>query len=85
MSAGCWRYTVTTRWTIDRFEGTCAVCEVSDGTTAHIERDKLPAGCHEGDILVLKEGRYRKDKRATTQAARRIAEKMAALIADEGE
>ena len=39
--------------TIDRFEGEFAVCEKPDRTMINIEKEKLPVGAKEGDILVI--------------------------------
>ena len=36
---------------IDRFEGQYAVCEKDDRSMMDIEKDKIPAGAVEGDIL----------------------------------
>jgi len=36
---------------IDRFEGQYAVCKKDDRSMMDIEKDKIPAGAAEGDIL----------------------------------
>ncbi len=37
--------------TIDRFEGTYAICEDNDQKFFAIEASELPEGAHEGDVL----------------------------------
>lgn len=38
---------------IDRFEGSFAVCENADGTSMNIERSRLPKGAKPGDVLSI--------------------------------
>ncbi len=49
---------------LDRYEGDYAVIEV-DNQIINIDRNLLEKGLVEGDVLVLKQGRYYKDKEAT--------------------
>lgn len=39
--------------TIDRFEGTYAVCELENGSFANLPKDILPPGAVEGSKLVI--------------------------------
>ncbi len=41
------------RVAIDRFEGGYAVCEQEDRTILRIEKQKLPVGAREGDVLLI--------------------------------
>ena len=68
------------KYTIDRFEEDFAVCEASDQRMVNIPFEDIPEDSKEGDILVFTEGKYVKDKRATSAARRRIKEKMEKLI-----
>ena len=57
---------VNNKYSIDRFEGNMAVCEdISNGKMININKDKLPSNCGEGDIIVLKNGKYEKDTEST--------------------
>lgn len=38
---------------VDRFEGNYALCEKEDGTIMNVEKDRLPKGVKEGDVLIL--------------------------------
>ena len=38
---------------IDRFEGDYAVCEKEDRTMTRIEKNRLPEGVKEGDVLIV--------------------------------
>ena len=55
------------RYTVDRIEGSFAVCEDSSGTMVDIQIDKLPNGVRSGDVLVLSGGRYFSDKAASDE------------------
>ena len=48
-------------YTIDRLEGTLAVCEDGDGACVSIETSKLPDGVRSGDIIVSKNGVFTVD------------------------
>lgn len=43
----------TLKVTIDRFEGSYAVCEKESRTMINIEKSKLPSEAKEGDILII--------------------------------
>ena len=55
---------------IDRFEGDTAIVEVSGGMVS-FKREQLPAGTHEGDVIIISGKRIMRDKKET---ARRRAE-----------
>ena len=40
------------RLTVDRIEGSIAVCELDDGTMKDIDVSVLPKGIHEGSVLI---------------------------------
>ena len=58
--------------TIDRFEGSYAVCEREDRVLVHVERKALPPEAREGDVLVQENGLYRIDPSATQKRKARI-------------
>ncbi len=67
-------------YTIDRFEGTFAVCEDRDRHTILIPVNLLPKDCAEGDVIIKISNMYVKDPKATDDDERRIKEKMERLI-----
>ncbi|HOQ75982.1 MAG TPA: DUF3006 domain-containing protein [Thermoclostridium sp.] len=56
--------------TIDRFEGSYAVCEADGNKMISIERSLLPEEAREGDVLTLIDGKYIID---TAETAKRKA------------
>lgn len=52
-------------WSIDRLEGSFAVCEGDDRRQKEIPLADLPEGVNEGDILCLVDGEYRIDREET--------------------
>ena len=50
---------------IDRFEGDFAICEKDDKKLINIEKDKMPFGAKEGDVLNI-EGSFIIINRAAT-------------------
>lgn len=52
-------------WSIDRLEGSFAVCEGDDRQQKEIPLADLPEGVNEGDILCLVDGEYRIDREET--------------------
>jgi len=63
--------------TIDRFEGTFAVCELESGSFANLPKDVLPPGASEGSKLVI----ILDDSEEVTDR-KRIKEKMDNLFKD---
>ena len=61
------------RYTVDRIEGSVAVCEDSDGVMKNIDLKKLPDNVKSGDILVFGDGRFIVDKKATSERRAEIA------------
>jgi hypothetical protein len=41
------------RVVLDRIEGKYAVCEKEDRTTINIEKERLPKGAKDGDVLLI--------------------------------
>ena len=72
--------TMELSYTIDRFEGTFAVCEDDTRHTILLPVDILPKGCKEGDVITKIAGIYVKNPKATEDAKRRIQGKMDRLI-----
>ena len=62
----------TELFTIDRFEGTMAVCENSEGNMIGIPRQDLPPEVREGAIISLCEGVYSLDKKSEVARSTRI-------------
>jgi len=60
--------------TIDRFEGTYAICEDSDQKFFAIEASELPEGAHEGDVLDVNdaEGTLSVNAEATEQRRAKV-------------
>lgn len=63
---------------LDRYEGDYAVIEV-DNQIINIDRNLLEEGLAEGDVLVLKQGRYYKDKEATSARRKYMADRFGKL------
>ena len=62
------------KFSIDRFEGKIAVCEeLSTRKIIDINIELLPSNCKEGDIIVLKNGKYEKDIEATKKEKEEIS------------
>lgn len=61
---------------IDRFEGSYAVCEKEDRSVTNIERSKLPESAKEGDVLILKDGKFTVDEAETAARRKSIRKKM---------
>ncbi|MDF2941362.1 MAG: hypothetical protein K0S01_220 [Herbinix sp.] len=67
--------------TIDRFEGSYAICESEDKSTISIPKYRLPLNCKEGDCLIQDdEGMYQMEAEATTIKEKRIRDKMSRLF-----
>ncbi|SHI67998.1 DUF3006 domain-containing protein [Thermoclostridium caenicola] len=64
---------------IDRFEGSFAVCEKEDRTMMHIERNRLPAGAGEGDVLVIQGDVISLDAEETALRRQKIRKMMESL------
>jgi hypothetical protein len=66
---------------IDRFEGSYAICENEDESCLKIPKTKLPAGCREGECLIMDEdGLLQKDPEAYSDRQKRIRDKMDRLF-----
>lgn len=64
-------------YTIDRIEGNIAVCENRNTKEIiNIEKNKLPEGLAEGNILRYKEGKFIIDKDLQNEIEKRIKDKM---------
>lgn len=67
------------KYTVDRIEGKCAVCEDENRKMTKIDFDLLPDGVKEGDVLDFENGAWSYDKAETKARAERIKAKMDAL------
>ncbi len=67
---------------IDRIEGDFAVLEQA-GETADIALSELPAGVHEGDMLVRTEDGWSIDREAAEEKRRRLAERRRSMLKGE--
>ena len=61
---------------VDRFEGDYAVCEKEDGAMMNVEKDRLPKGTKEGDILILEGESIFIDNNATLERKKYIEDLM---------
>lgn len=61
------------RFTVDRIEGSFAVCEDSDGVMKNIDLTKLPINVKSGDILFFNDSRFSIDRTATSERRAEIA------------
>ena len=62
------------KFSIDRFEGKMAVCEeLNSRKIVNIKLELLPSNCKEGDIIVLKDGKYVKDDKTTKKEKEEIS------------
>lgn len=71
------------QYIIDRFEGDWAVLELSGpqgSSTVQIKKNKLPAGCSEGDVVCQLQNEWQIDELATKQRRDRIREKLKKLL-----
>lgn len=59
---------------IDRFEGNYAVCEKDNREMLDIDRNKLPAGAKEGDVLIIAGDSIKIDKEETEKRKKEIDE-----------
>lgn len=59
---------------VDRFEGNYALCEKEDGTIMNVEKDRLPKGAKEGDVLILEGESIFIDNNATLERKKYIEE-----------
>lgn len=64
---------------IDRFEGNFAICEADDKRMIDIERDKIPYGAREGDVLIADGDNFKLDQDTTAKRKDRINKLMDAL------
>lgn len=64
------------RVVIDRFEENYAVCEKEDRTMINLEKNLLPNGAKEGDVLVLKNEAISIDKASTQKKKNEIDDLM---------
>ena len=62
--------------TVDRFEGEWAVCEKPDRTMMNIEKNKLPAGAKEGDIIIIENDSIEVDSGETVKRKKDIQKLM---------
>lgn len=60
------------KYTIDRFEGTFAVCEDEQGTMINISIDLIPQTATEGDVLIYSSDRYAVDTGETNKRKKNI-------------
>lgn len=63
---------------LDRYEGEYAVIEV-DKHMINIDKSLLEENIKEGDVLILKEGRYYKDQKATNARKRDMTARFSKL------
>ena len=61
---------------IDRIEGSVAICEDEEANQIRISLNQLPENISEGDMIVMREGRYQIDLAGTEQRKARIREKI---------
>ncbi len=66
---------------LDRYEDGYAVLEV-DNQTINIDKNLLEENLKEGDVLVLKQGKYYKDEEATEARRRYMADRFGKLWDD---
>ena len=66
---------------LDRYEDGYAVLEV-DNQTINIDKNLLEENLKEGDVLVLKQGKYYKDEEATETRRRYMADRFGKLWDD---
>jgi hypothetical protein len=59
-------------YVLDRFEGSFAVLEDSQGTMNNVPKEMLPQNLKEGDVLKEAAGVYSFDAAATSERAERI-------------
>ncbi len=65
------------RYTIDRFEGNYAICELEDQSIVSVPKYKLPLGSKEGDCLMQDaDGMFQPDREEKTVKEKRIRDKM---------
>ena len=60
------------KYTIDRIEGSIAVCEDEDRNRVELPLEQLYENPREGDHFVMEDGVSRFDREATEQARQRI-------------
>ena len=60
---------------IDRFEGGYAVLETETGMVTLL-REELPENAKEGDVLVLRGGKYTVNRQKTAERRRKLREKL---------
>ena len=66
---------------LDRYEDGYAVLEV-DNQTINIDRNLLEENLKEGDVLVLRQGKYYKDEEATESRRRYMVDRFGKLWED---
>ena len=59
----------------DRFEGDKVVCETDDGSMVHLCLSDFFGAVKEGDVLILKNGKYTADQ-AETKKRREMIQKL---------
>lgn len=59
-------------YAVDRLEETLAVLQDDEEHTVPVARDLLPADTVQGDVLVLKDGKYFHDREETQRRRERI-------------
>lgn len=64
------------KYIIDHFEEKLAVCEDGSGNLVDIERDKIPKKAQEGDVIILKNGKFVVDKNQTDKLRKEIEDLM---------
>lgn len=70
------------KYIIDHFEEHFAVCENESGELIDIEIEKIPKKAQEGDVLILKNGKFVLDKKQTEKLRKEIEHLMDELWED---
>ncbi len=60
-------------FTVDRIEGSFAVCEDSNGDMVNIHLDKLPVEVRSGDILNLRDGQFLLERSAADKRRNKLS------------
>ncbi len=68
------------KYTIDRFEGTIAVCEDEQKNMVNIPKYRLPLEVKEGDIIVEVEGMLQIDDEETNERRKKAKQLMSKLF-----
>lgn len=68
------------KYTVDRFEGTIAVCEDEHKKMVNIPKYRLPLEIKEGDIIVEVDGMFQIDDEETNERRRKTKQLMDKLF-----